>query len=87
MLLVEDNEINQQVALELLESAGVSVSLAEDGRQALEKLAAERFALVLMYWVEATGALLCVIPLPEDDLYLEIPEDNWRIRELSQSTH
>jgi len=48
VLLVEDNEINQQVALELLESAGVSVSLAEDGRQALEKLAAERFALVLM---------------------------------------
>ena len=40
-----------------------------------------------MYWVEATGALVCVIPLPEDDLYLEIPEDFWRIRELTQATH
>ncbi len=40
-----------------------------------------------MYWVESTGMLLCVIPLPENDLYLEIPEDFWRIRELSQATH
>lgn len=40
-----------------------------------------------MYWVESTGTLLCVIPLPETDLYLEIPEDFWRIRELSQATH
>ncbi|WP_300162529.1 hypothetical protein [Solidesulfovibrio sp.] len=40
-----------------------------------------------MYWVESTGTLLCVIPLPDNDLYLEIPEDFWRIRELSQATH
>ena len=40
-----------------------------------------------MYWVESTGMLLCVIPLPEIDLYLEIPEDFWRIRERSQATH
>ena len=40
-----------------------------------------------MYWVEATGALVCVIALPDDALYLEIPEDFWRIRELSQATH
>jgi hypothetical protein len=40
-----------------------------------------------MYWVESTGMLLCVIPLPETDLYLEIPEDFWRIRERSQATH
>lgn len=40
-----------------------------------------------MYWVESTDKLLCVIPLPETDLYLEIPSDFWRIRELSQATH
>jgi hypothetical protein len=40
-----------------------------------------------MYWIQSTGMLLCVIPLPETDLYLEIPEDFWRIRELSQATH
>jgi len=40
-----------------------------------------------MYWVEATGKLVCVIPLPEHDLYLEVPEDFWRIRERSLATH
>lgn len=40
-----------------------------------------------MYWVEATGKLVCVIPLPEKDLYLEVPEDFWRIRERSRATH
>lgn len=40
-----------------------------------------------MYWIEDTGMLLCVIPLPEKDLYLEIPEDFWRIREVSQAIH
>jgi hypothetical protein len=40
-----------------------------------------------MYWVESTGTLLCVIPLPDNDLYLEIPEDFWRIRERSYATH
>jgi len=47
-LLVEDNEFNQQVATELLESAGLSVSLAVQGEQALTKLAAETFDVVLM---------------------------------------
>lgn len=40
-----------------------------------------------MYWVEATGKLVCVIPLPDNDLYLEVPEDFWRIRERSWATH
>ncbi len=34
ILLVEDNEINQQIAIELLESAGLKVTLAKNGRQA-----------------------------------------------------
>ena len=33
VLLVEDNEINQQVAKEILESAGLNVSLAENGQE------------------------------------------------------
>ncbi|MBF0157676.1 MAG: response regulator, partial [Magnetococcales bacterium] len=36
ILLVEDNEINQQVARELLEQAGITVLLAENGAQAVE---------------------------------------------------
>ena len=38
VLLVEDNEINQQIACELLASMGVQVTLAHHGQQALEIL-------------------------------------------------
>ena len=52
VLLVEDNEINQQIARELMESFGVQVTLAANGQEALDLLyaAAEPlpFSLVLM---------------------------------------
>ena len=48
ILLVEDNEINQELAMEILESAGIQVSLAEDGQKALEQLQHQTFDLVLM---------------------------------------
>src|SRR4029453_6699584 len=35
----EDNEINQQIAIELLESAGATVQVANNGREAIETLA------------------------------------------------
>ena len=38
ILLVEDNEINQEVAMEWLGSAGINTSTAFNGREALEKL-------------------------------------------------
>jgi CheY-like chemotaxis protein len=38
VLLVEDNDINQQIARELLESMGVAVTLADNGQQALDLL-------------------------------------------------
>jgi two-component system sensor histidine kinase/response regulator len=38
--LAEDNEINQQIAVELMESEGVIVELANNGREALDRLAA-----------------------------------------------
>jgi signal transduction histidine kinase/DNA-binding response OmpR family regulator/CHASE3 domain sensor protein len=37
-LLVEDNEINQQIAVELMESQGVKVTLANHGKEALDLL-------------------------------------------------
>ncbi|HEX8800495.1 MAG TPA: response regulator, partial [Terriglobales bacterium] len=40
ILLVEDNEVNQQVAREILESAGASVRIANHGGEALEILTA-----------------------------------------------
>jgi PAS domain S-box-containing protein len=48
VLLTEDNEINQQVASELLNQAGVSVDIAENGRVALEKLDRNTYDAVLI---------------------------------------
>ena len=39
ILLTEDNEINQQIATELLEGAGATVTVANNGREATEILA------------------------------------------------
>ncbi len=38
LLLAEDNEINQQIAIELLEGAGATVRLAHNGREAVDIL-------------------------------------------------
>jgi CheY-like chemotaxis protein/HPt (histidine-containing phosphotransfer) domain-containing protein len=48
ILLVEDNAFNQELAVDLLSRAGVAVSVASDGQQALNALAHERFDAVLM---------------------------------------
>jgi two-component system sensor histidine kinase/response regulator len=48
VLLVEDNEVNQQVATELLEYFGVVVTVAGDGREAVEQVARGGFDVVLM---------------------------------------
>ncbi len=48
VLLVEDNPVNQDVAAELLQDAGLEVLRADDGLQALEKLATQTVDLVLM---------------------------------------
>jgi PAS domain S-box-containing protein len=48
ILLAEDNEINQQVAREVLEQAGCIVTLANDGREAVKAVQASRYDAVLM---------------------------------------
>ncbi|MDR2186786.1 MAG: response regulator [Azonexus sp.] len=48
VLLVEDNEINRELAREILTSTGLRVSSAEDGMEALSRLRRESFDLVLM---------------------------------------
>ena len=48
ILLTEDNEINQQIAVELLEGAGAQVQVANNGREAVEKVAEAIYDLVLM---------------------------------------
>jgi polar amino acid transport system substrate-binding protein len=48
ILLVEDNEINQELARELLVSNGLRVAVANDGKEALARLEQEPFDGVLM---------------------------------------
>ena len=48
VLLVEDNPINQQVAVGLLEALGVETTVAGSGEEALEILATRQFDAILM---------------------------------------
>jgi signal transduction histidine kinase/CheY-like chemotaxis protein/ligand-binding sensor domain-containing protein len=48
ILLVEDNPINQELARDLLNRAGIVVNIAGDGQEALAILGRERFDAVLM---------------------------------------
>jgi two-component system sensor histidine kinase/response regulator len=48
ILLVEDNEINQQVAREILEGAGLNVALANNGQEALNAVQKDNYDAVLM---------------------------------------
>jgi two-component system sensor histidine kinase/response regulator len=48
ILLVEDNEVNQVVACAILRKGGMHVDVANDGQQALDRLADEDYDAVLM---------------------------------------
>ena len=48
VLLVEDNEINRELASQLLRDVGIVVSTAQNGREAVEKVTTESFDGVLM---------------------------------------
>ena len=48
VLLVEDNAINQRVAVEILSLVGVEAEVANNGREAVEAVAASEFDAVLM---------------------------------------
>ncbi len=48
ILIVEDNPMNMELILDLLEFYGHDVTEAEDGIKALERLAEERFDIILL---------------------------------------
>ena len=48
ILLVEDNPINQEVATEILRSAGAIIELANNGKEAVEAVGLRTYDLVLM---------------------------------------
>jgi CheY-like chemotaxis protein len=47
-LLVEDNELNREVALGLIEDAQLSVDTAENGAIAVQKISHQEYDLILM---------------------------------------
>ena len=48
ILLVEDNQMNQELAVSLLNSVGLSAMIANNGKEALDMLKKDAFDLVLM---------------------------------------
>lgn len=48
VLLVEDNDVNQKVAMKMLNNLGVNVDLAEDGEVAVQRCQENTYDLVLM---------------------------------------
>ena len=48
ILLVEDNDLNQQVATELLGAVGLTITIANNGQEGVDALERETFDLVLM---------------------------------------
>ncbi len=48
ILLAEDNPVNQRLVKAILDKQGYCVSVADDGKQAIELAAAEKFDLILM---------------------------------------
>jgi len=48
ILLVEDNLINQKLASRLLEKAGHAVTVANNGKEAVDQVAVREFDLILM---------------------------------------
>ncbi|RUO60563.1 hybrid sensor histidine kinase/response regulator [Pseudidiomarina insulisalsae] len=48
VLLVEDNDINQHIATEMLEHLGLQVDVAQHGEEALERVEHQTYGMVLM---------------------------------------
>ncbi|WP_028866261.1 response regulator [Psychromonas aquimarina] len=48
VLLVEDNEINQELTKDLLESNGINIDIANNGREALKKIEVNSYDGILM---------------------------------------
>ena len=48
MLLAEDNLINQEIVVDLLESVGPIVDVADDGASAVDQVRANRYDLIPM---------------------------------------
>ena len=74
ILLVEDNEINREVAVGLLSEAGLFVDSAENGEAAIERLKNGRYDLVLMdIQMPVMDGLTATKQIRENPLWAQLP--------------
>ncbi len=98
ILLVEDNEINQEVATELLQQAGFVVDVAENGLVALEKVRSQPYSLVLMdMQMPVMDGIEATLQIRRDPRFVNLPivamtanvmqSDRDRCREAGMNGH
>jgi len=74
VLLAEDNEINQEVAEEILEQAGLVVRIANNGKEAVEMVKAGNFDVVLMdIQMPVMGGLEATQEIRRDERLKDLP--------------
>ena len=74
VLLVEDNEINQQVAREILEGAGLNIALANDGQEAVNAVKENNYDAVLMdVQMPVMDGYTATREIRKDDRFKELP--------------
>ncbi|MBT9588239.1 response regulator [bacterium] len=74
ILLVEDNELNQEVATGLLSEGGFVVDIAENGQVALEMLARKAYDVVLMdMQMPVMDGVSATVELRKDPRFQDLP--------------
>jgi two-component system sensor histidine kinase/response regulator len=74
ILLVEDNEFNQDVAVGLLTDAGFEVDIANNGQEAVEKVAKRSYDAVLMdMQMPVMDGVNATLAIRKNDLFKHLP--------------
>ncbi|MEO1929679.1 MAG: response regulator, partial [Gammaproteobacteria bacterium] len=74
ILLVEDNDINQEIAIYLLEEYGAKVTLAENGLEAIKETQQQQFDCVLMdLQMPVMNGIVATQVIRQDPQYNKIP--------------
>jgi two-component system sensor histidine kinase/response regulator len=74
ILLAEDNELNQEVAVGLLQDAGFTVDIANNGQETLEMLPQKAYDIILMdMQMPVMDGVTATTEIRKDERYRELP--------------